>query len=323
MKKIIYTFLVFVGISFLYSCEKSRPIVYTDKNFVHFQDTLLSVSESAVKEDANGAAENIPSMVTIRVNRATADISKDLVVSFSVKAKYVTTDTVTGSPTNGEEIEVGDVPQGRFYLSSPSAITIKAGEAFAFITVTAVNNEDVDGDKKLTFSLESTSDASFALGYPGPGKKNQKIELYIIDDDCPLNIADFVGTLKVKEFSARAGAIREYTVTSTQTGPSTISITPFFDPAATDLAANGPNPLPVTLTLNATSKSIFIATQPAFQYTVGSLAGQFRHAVDGTVVGAKPSQLNTCGKVMNVSYGIQNISSGGVLEVVELGEYKK
>jgi hypothetical protein len=318
MKKIIYTFLIFLGTFSFYSCEKSRPIVYTEKNFVHFQDTLINISESSVKEDANGTVENIPSMVTIRINRATSDISKDLVVGFSVKAKYVKEDSLTGN-----EVEVGDVPQGRYYLSSPSAITIKAGEAFAFITLTAVNNEDVDGDKKITLSLESTSDASFNLGYPGSSAKNKKLDLYIIDDDCPLKIDDFVGTLKVKEFSARAGDVREYTVVSTQTGPNTISIVPFFDPAGTDLASNGPNPVPVTLTLNASSKSVFIATQPAFQYTTGTLAGQFRHAVDGTVVGVKPSQLNTCGKVMRISYGIQNISSGGVLEIVELGEYKK
>lgn len=298
-------------------------MTYKGGNFVHFQDSLLNISESSAKEDANGALQEIPSMATIRINRATSDISKDLMVSFTVKAKYVMIDTVEASPTFGEEIELGDVPEGKFYLSSPSAVTIKAGEAFAFVTVTVVNNDDVDGDKKLTFSLESTSDASFTLGYPGPDKKNKDMVLYIIDDDCPLNIADYVGTLTVTEYSLRLGDIREYNVTSTQAGPNSLTLTPFFDPANTDLASNGPVPQPVTITLNEATKSIFIPTQPAFQYTVGSLAGQFRHAVDGTTLGLKPSQLNTCGKVMNISYGIVNLSSGGLLEAVELGEYKK
>lgn len=323
MKKILYSIIFLASSLAFMACEKSAPVVYTGEKFVHFQDTLLNISESSAKEDANGTLQDVPSIVTIRINRATTDISKELVVAFSVKAKYVAIDTVTGSPTFGEEIELGDVPQTAYYLSSSSAVTIKAGEAFAFITVTAVNNDITDGNKKLTFTIESASDASFTLGYPGPAKKAKSMDLYINDDDCPLDINDFVGTLRVREFSARLGEIRSYNVTSTQVGPSSISLFPFFDPASTDLASNGPNPIPVTVVLNEATKSAFIPTQPAFQYTVGSLAGQFRHAVDGAALGLAPSQLSTCDKTLKLSYVIQNISSGGLIEIVELGEYKK
>lgn len=323
MKKLFYTGTFLVASLLFMACEKSAPVVYTGEKFVHFQDTLLTISESAVKEDANGETQQIPSIVTLRINRATTDISKELVVAFNVKAKYVAIDTVSGSPTEGQEIEVGDVPSTEYFLSSPSAVTIKAGEAFAFVTVTAKNNDITDGNKKLTFTLESTSDASFTLGYPGPDKKAQSMVLYINDDDCPLDINDFVGTLKVSEFSARLGEVRNYTVTSTQAGPSSISLTPFFDPMNTDLVAFAPNPIPVTVEFNETAKSAFIPTQPAFQYTAGSLAGQFRHAGDGTLVGLLPSQLNTCDKTLKLSYIIFNISSGGLIEYVELGEYKK
>ncbi|GAB4123212.1 MAG: hypothetical protein OHK0045_13000 [Raineya sp.] len=323
MKKLLYTLTFLASSVFFMACEKSAPVVYTGEKFVHFQDTLLSITEGSAKEDANGTLQIIPSIVTLRINRATTDISKELVVSFSVKAKYVAIDTVTGSPTNGEEIELGDVPATDYFLSSPTAVTIKAGEAFAFVTLTAKDNNITDGNKKLTFTLESTSDASFTLGYPGPAKKAKSMVVYINDDDCPLDINDFVGTLKVKEFSARLGDVRNYTITSTQVGPSSISVIPFFDPMGTDLAPNGPNPIPVTINLNEATKSAFIPTQPAFQYTAGSLAGAFRHAVDGGSVGLAPSQLNTCEKTLYLSYIIQNISSGGILEIVELGEYKK
>lgn len=323
MKKLLYICTFLAATTAFMACEKSAPVVFTGEKFVHFQDTLLTISESSAKEDANGTLQPIPSIVTLRINRATTDISKELVVAFSVKAKYVTIDTVTGSPTQGKEIELGDVPATEYFLSSPTAVTIKAGEAFAFITVTAKDNDITDGNKKLTFTLESTSDASFTLGYPGPAKKAKSMELYIEDDDCPLDIDDFVGTLRVSEFSARLGEVRNYTVTSTQVGPTSISLVPFFDPNNTDLAPNGPNPIPVVVTLNPATKGAFIATQPAFQYTVGSLAGEFRHAVDGASVGLAPSQLSTCAKTLKLSYIIQNISTGGILEIVELGEYKK
>ncbi len=318
MKKIFqYISLAFVGGVLFASCEKSRPVVYTGEKFVSFEDTLLTIPESNAKEDANGEVQTIPSIATIRINRATGDISKDLVVSYSVKAKYVTTDIL------GNEVILGDVPEGNFYLSSPGAVTIKAGEGFAFITVTAVDNDLTDGNKKLTFTIESTSDASFTIGYPGPDKKAKSMDLYIEDDDCPLDINDFVGTLKVKEYSARLQTVREYLVTSTQVNPTTIALTPFFDPASTDLSALCPNPIPVQLVLQPATKSVFIPTQPAFQYTCGSIAGQFRHAVDGAALGLKPSKLNTCGKFMKISYVIQNINTSGLLEIVELGDYRK
>ena len=104
MKNIKYIFLILAGYIFV-SCEKSAPVVYTGEKFVHFQDTLLTISESSSKEDANGSLDKVPSIATIRINRATSDISKELVVAFSVKAKYVAIDTAVGSPTEGQEIE--------------------------------------------------------------------------------------------------------------------------------------------------------------------------------------------------------------------------
>jgi len=320
MRSIQYSFLLLAGWLILAACEKSRPVLYTGEKFVHFEDTLLRINESATKTDANGDIEKIPAIATIRINRATTDISKELAVSFSVKAKYVTTDTVTGSPTFGKEIELGDVPQTAYYLSSPSAVTIKAGEAFAFITVTAIDNDVTDGNKKLTFTLESASDASFTLGYPGPAKKAKSMDLYIDDDDCPLDIDDFVGTLKVREFSTRLGDIRSYNVTSTQVGPSSIALIPFFDPMNTDLATLSPIPFPVVVNLNEATKGAFIPTQPAFQYASN---GAIRHAADGTLIGLTPSKLSTCDKTLKLSYVIVRLSDNALLEIVELGEYKK
>ena len=320
MKNIKYIFLILAGYIFV-SCEKSAPVLYTGEKFVHFQDTLLTISESSSKEDANGSLDKVPSIATIRINRATSDISKELVVAFSVKAKYVAIDTAVGSPTEGQEIELGDVPSSAYFLSSASAVTIKSGESFAFVTITAVDNDVTDGNKKLTFTLESTSDASFTIGYPGPAKKAKSMDLYISDDDCPLVIDDFVGTLRVREFSNRLGDIRSYNVTSTQVGPSSIALVPFFDPMNTDVAVLTPIPIPVVVNLNEATKSAFIPTQPAFQYAPPD--NRIRHAADGTLIGLAPSQLSTCDKTLKLSYVILNLSTGGLLEIVELGEYKK
>lgn len=317
MRSIQYSFLLLAGWLILAACEKSRPVLYTGEKFVHFEDTLLRINESAAKTDANGDVEKIPAIATIRINRATTDISKELSVSFSVKAKYVTTDTVTGSPTFGEEIELGDVPQTAYYLSSPSAVTIKAGEAFAFITVTAIDNDVTDGNKKLTFTLESASDASFTLGYPGPAKKAKSMDLYIDDDDCPLDINDFVGTLKVEDESL--GGItpvnHSYNITSTQVSPTSIQVLGLYDPV-TRFPSPTPCPAPVVIVFNEVTKDVLLSpsTQVAY-YRAGSCPGTANPRVV-YLEPSRPSKLNTCEKSFTLNYYVRNPSASGPFDLV-------
>lgn len=316
MKKAFYAYLLLAGI-FLFACEKSKPVLYTGEKFVHFEDTLITISESSAKEDANGEVQQIPSIATIRINRATTDIAKELVVSFSVKAKYVTTDTVTGSPTQGEEIELGDVPEGNFFLSAPSAVTIKAGEAFAFVTLTAVNNNITDGDKKITFTIESASDASFTLGYPGPAKKAKMLNLYITDDDCPLDINDFVGTLKIDDESV-AGVTptpHSYTVTSVQTGPSSIAITGLYDPLAR-FPSPLPCPVPVVITFNESTKDVLFTPgiQDAY-YRAGVCPSTTNRRVVYADPGV-PNKVNTCTKSFSLNYYVRNPAASGPFDFV-------
>ncbi|MDX1902956.1 MAG: hypothetical protein SFU27_02260 [Thermonemataceae bacterium] len=307
MKKIIYFLSIFAGGLFIASCEKSAPIVYNGEKFVHFEDTLLTISESSAKEDANGEVQSVPSMATIRINRATSDISQNLSVSFKVTAKYVTTDTVTTSPTFGEEIELGDVPAGAFYLSSPSAVNIKAGEAFAFVTLTAVNNEDVDGKKKITLELESTSDASFTLGYPGPDKKNLQTVVYVNDDDCPFDINDYVGNLAITDelLGASVPNPGSYIATSTQVGPTSIAITNLFD-AVTRYPSPTPCPVPVVLVFNTvTSDVVFSPARQVAYYRAGTCPGTSNpREVYGDP--AAPMKVNTCEKTFTINYYVIN-----------------
>lgn len=300
MKKVFYAYLLLAGI-FLFACEKSEPVLYTGENFVHFEDTLMSISESSAKEDANGELQQVPSIATIRINRATTDISKELVVSFSVKAKYVATDTVTGSPTQGQEIEIGDVPEGNFFLSSPSAVTIKAGEAFAFVTLTAVDNDITDGDKKITFTIESASDASFTLGYPGPAKKAKSMDLYISDDDCPYDEALFLGNVKITDSDGFGTGEPTYETTIVASAPNVLEIKDFFkysriDPTFPQVSA--------FLTLVPATGSCLFLDQP---FTGPGLNSTLRLVSDA------PGKINTCTGTFSVPFriyisGIPNIN---------------
>lgn len=317
MKNLKYIFLLLAGYIFV-SCEKSAPVLYTGEKFVHFEDTLLNINESAAKEDANGDVQPIPAMATIRINRATTDISKELVVSYSVKAKYVAIDTVTGSPTNGEEIELGDVPANAYFLSSPSAVTIKAGEAFAFITLTAIDNDVTDGNKKITITIDAISDASFTIGYPGPDKKAKSIDIYINDDDCPLDINDFVGTLRIvdKSLAGVEPINGNYNVTSVQLSPNSIAVTNLYDPLSR-FPSPTPCPAPVTIVFNTATKDVILspAVQDAY-YRAGTCPGTANPRVV-YLDPAFPSKLNTCDKSFTLNYYVRNPSAAGPFDFVE------
>lgn len=288
MKNILkYISVAFVGGLILASCEKSRPVVYTGEKFVAFEDTLIKVDESSTKEDANGSTQVIPTIVTVRINRGTGDISKDLVVSYSVKAKYVKEDD------DGNEIELGDVPEGNFYLSSPSSVVIKAGEGFAFITITAVDNDILDGDKKITITLNSVSDNSYKLGYPGPNSKAKKIDVYLLDDECGLTDyipSNFIGNRVATDVGLYGTDV--YNVTISQgTTSNELVIGNFY---------NFPGFLSVP------AQNVRVLVNPTnFQVTIPDQATGLASSTQGTlrVVGTTPGQItNLCRGEFFINY---------------------
>jgi hypothetical protein len=312
MKKIKFLYTILAGALMMTSCEKSAPVLYNGGAFVHFQEESLTISESLdAKNDANGQQALFPSAAIVRINRATSDLSKDLVVNFNVSGRYI------GLDGDGNEIDLGAIPTAGVYsLSSPNSITIKAGEAFAFLTVTAIDNVDRDFDKKLTITIQNTSDASLGIGYPGPDKKGASIVVTILDDDCPLVIGDYVGTLKVVDKAAVSDPTdHTYNVTSVQTGPNSIRITNLFDPA-TRYPSPTPCPAPVDIVFNLTTKDVILtpATQVAY-YRAGTCPGTSNPRVVFLDV-AKPSKINTCGRSFTLNYYVQNPLATGPFDVV-------
>lgn len=172
MKKIsILSFLA--AALFMVSCQDvETPDLGVDEQWLQFGEGSYDVPENA------------PNPLVVKVYYA-ADNNPD-----GVSIDY----TVTSSDPDRYEMS-----------PMTGTVTIPAGEFSADILIDPVDNFTADGDAEIV--LELASDSGIPVGIAGEGMFNQSTTITIIDDDCPVDIASFVGTWSVEEqFTAGVNA---------------------------------------------------------------------------------------------------------------------
>ncbi len=168
MKKYI---LLFAMSLFLFaSCEEDLTIYEEGDGFVQLA-TTSSVSfeegDSAVSTSVIlGASEN-PSGVTVTFTVTSSDPSR-----------------YTVEPASG-------------------TLEIPAGEFSADIVITPIENILVDGDVELV--IELTSGSSRAIGIGGEGLQSTSRTVVLVDNDCPVDTNQFIGTYSVDEVFTAGG----------------------------------------------------------------------------------------------------------------------
>ncbi|NNF18689.1 MAG: hypothetical protein HKN61_02840, partial [Flavobacteriaceae bacterium] len=80
---------------------------------------------------------------------------------------------------------------------SNGTLTIPAGQFSADITITPIDNVLVDGNMDIV--LEITSGSSVPAGIGGEGLQAATKTITLVDDDCPVDLAQFTGTFDVDE----------------------------------------------------------------------------------------------------------------------------
>ncbi|GAA4961932.1 hypothetical protein [Algibacter aquimarinus] len=173
MKKYIYKLMALLVVFSFASCEEDPVVFDASGGFVQFSSESAAITEDSgdvVSTVILGSGSN-PSGVSVDFTITTDDASR-----FSV------------SPASG-------------------TVEIPAGEFSADITITAIDNFDVDGDVELVINLSTSS--SLPVGIGGEGVNFASRAITIIDNDCPLDINAFVGTYMVSEqFTAGQNAPR-------------------------------------------------------------------------------------------------------------------
>ena len=262
MKKIFSIFALTA--LFLTSCsEVEEPNLGLNNSWLQYDKAAYVTSEAS------------PETVKIPVFLSGSSNSNGVDVNFTVTTTASSSD-YTISPANG-------------------VLNIPAGKFVGYIEVTPINNTTIADDIVLNFSF---AENTVPVGLAGQGRENMTTKLTIIEDDCPYDINEFVGTYSaLQEGNVDDSENQLYydVVATLGTDPGTLILANLWDVKGTS-----------TATLDFSNPA-----SPRITFTSGEFL--FVHPTYGTtfVVDPKdltppdlstPSTFKTCSKEMDLYF---------------------
>src|ERR1041385_3003562 len=196
---------------------------------------FVQVTTPAVKVSENAN----PAQATMTFQYVGPTLSQDLTVNL-------------GITLNGPSADV---------TQPATTVVIKAGEFSTTSVVTFKDNFVNDGNKVLTIQVLSTSSEAVSVATPLTAK--DKGVVTIIDDDCPFDINEYVGTYKLDmvlaaDFIFSAGDYPDNTVVLAAGDDANTLVDPDFG----FLSQGGKAAVPVTILLDPTTLSSSIVGDP-------------------------------------------------------------
>lgn len=225
------------------------------------------------------------------------------------KAAYVTSEAsaetikipvlLAGSSNpNGVDVNftVTTTASASAYTISPAngVLNIPAGKFVGYIEVTPVNNTAIAEDVVLNFSF---AENTVAVGLAGQGRENMTTKLTIIEDDCPYDINEFIGTYRaLEEGYVENGEQVYYDVVATLgTAPNTLKLANLWN-------VNGSTTVTLDFSNPASPRITF--TSGEFLYVNPTYGNTF--VVDpkdlSTPDLSTPSTFKTCSKEMDLYF---------------------
>lgn len=188
IKKIIYITMIAV---FTTACDTDETVynalIYPEDSFVSIDGGDVTVLES----------DEEPIVIQVNYSNTVAGSSSEVTVNFSI-----TSDTAI----EGVHYTIED---NRTSLNYP------VGDFVDTIIIHLIDNDEEDGNKVLTFTLD---DANASLGYPGPTPSGTSIDINITDNDCAFTFDDLNNISWIGNDNASGGE-----------GPNSTQIVTYFD----------------------------------------------------------------------------------------------
>ncbi len=244
-----------------FSCQDVEiPALGSDSQWIQFQTSTLTVSESE-------PFKKIPVLYAADTN------PNGIEVNFTYTA--TSTEGYTLSPSNG-------------------VVTIPAGEFIGYITITPINDDVTNEDVVFNFSLENNS---IPIGIAGQGIYNTTIEVTLVEDDCPLDLSQFVGTYTAEEDDYCVGCY-EVSVTLNETDQ-VLVLSNLYDTGGTTVIALD-NSDPANPTIDFQSRLYNAALQVNSQY--GNVWATNPSSISGNGPEDDLSTFRTCSQYMDLYF---------------------
>ncbi|MGM5468636.1 hypothetical protein ACS386_00020 [Flavobacteriaceae bacterium LMO-SS05] len=167
MKNIFRTIIYLMVIAlFCVSCDEDEttfvPLDFPNEAFVALENTSsIEVLESTTK----------PVEIVVFYANTLGEHNSEITADFEI----------SGSGVEGTHYTI----QG-----NKSKLSFPPGVFTDKVIIIPIDNNEEDGDKKLTFAL---SNSTAAVGYPGPDGFGKSIDITLTDDDCAFLFADLDG----------------------------------------------------------------------------------------------------------------------------------
>lgn len=159
---------------------------------VSFSVATASIAEATVVSSADKTDAKVGSTYAVTVVRNTSNIAEDLTVGFTLTSQFLTDSDFAGAGDDASETFGVDLEGA----SGAYSVVIPAGRSSVQFEIRSKDDLFSSGNKELVLTLTSAGSAKLGLGSSDIGKT---LKLTIVDDDCPIAIANWVGTYTVEE----------------------------------------------------------------------------------------------------------------------------
>lgn len=299
MKKIQYL-LSFMLLGFLTACEETAPILFRDAVVIFEGEEVFTIAES--KDGANLE----PNKTTITVSRANADVSQALTLNYTASAVFQ---------------ETGANAAGTFSVSGTAGqIVIPANSYSTSFDVSSVNNLTADGAKEITITLSGAS-SNINLGYPGEASIKKSVKVIIEDDDCALDLSEFVGEYKItfnnsNGFYWGVAGFLDVAATYGYSGKTTIKLganpNTLVDENFWSIPEDEPTSFNDAVVINVNPTSLSTSVSRQFLYAISAGRDTDGNG-DGTATNPNlAGKINTCTKGFTTEFYIKNTTDSAI-----------
>lgn len=209
---------LFLSLGILACEDEQDGFTKFEQSYVAFSSDAANIQESQTVIAADGQPITAGSTYTVELIRSSTDLSSPLTVTVAVNGVF-TDSTGFALP--------GDDASSTFTITEDvTAVTIPAGKVSAQFQVAAKNDLEPSGNKQITLSIQSVSDPSYQIGLgAGENRRRAQLDLTVVDDDCPIDLAAFEGEWEVTNFVGAPGAYNEGYQVQAAIG-TTVTLTP-------------------------------------------------------------------------------------------------